>query len=278
VGKTILEKFSVTPEFLTELVHENPSLRGMLAGYIAEKKLHEIFVGHGKTEGHRKDDDHDRLQKGDLVLTYKNEEFRIEVKSLQTNTVKFVIDGGKDIPLVKKREIGRKVSPGSKKNGLPRMGAPIYKVEFNPDFEALSDKEREEGTYSGCFQCDASDKRPVKLDGNLTVNTTLLKVNEFDIVAAGIFSFRDKWEFGFALNEDLPKTKDSSLPPEAREQLIASLVKITYPLQPPFESDPFKLLDRLVERRQLKKSVLGVSETQENTSDFFAHELESEGD
>jgi hypothetical protein len=99
-----------------------------------------------------------------------------------------------------------------------------------------------------------------------------------DIVAAGIFGFRGKWEFGFALNEDLPKSTHAGYPADVQEQLIASLIPITWPLKEPFVSDPFILLDRVAERIQLMKTSSFSSETRENTSDFFEHGLASSND
>ena len=40
---TILDDWDVTPEYLTQVVRENPSLRGMVLGYIAEKKIRDIL-------------------------------------------------------------------------------------------------------------------------------------------------------------------------------------------------------------------------------------------
>lgn len=251
---TILDTWGITPEYLTDVVNSNPSLRGMIVGYLAERKLQDIFDGHGRTDDHRKDDDHDRTKKGDLVVNYSGYEFRIEVKSLQTNTIEVKDPDGNWIKMMSKRMVGRKPSAGLTKTGKPKKGQPIYKWELNPDYEKLSEEYKREAEYRGSFQCDASDRRDVVLDCGTTVNTTLLKVGEFDIIAAGIFGFRGEWEFGFALNEDLPRSTHSSYAPEIQEQLIASLVPITWPLQEPFTSDPFTLLDKLVERKQLKKT------------------------
>jgi hypothetical protein len=85
--RSILDYLDVSLEFLTNVVIDNPSLRGLVLGYVAEAKLKEILLGHGRASAFRKDDDHDRKKKGDLVVTYEGFEFKIEVKSLQTNTV-----------------------------------------------------------------------------------------------------------------------------------------------------------------------------------------------
>ena len=72
------------------MVEDNPSLRGIILGYLAEAKLREILAVHGRATAFRKDDDHDRKKKGDLVLTYQGFEFKVEVKSLQTNSVEIL--------------------------------------------------------------------------------------------------------------------------------------------------------------------------------------------
>lgn len=87
---SILERWSITEAELTDLVDENPSLRGILLGYVAERKFHDIHLNaDGVTEA-TKDDDHDRKKKGDRRIVYRGEQFLIEVKSLQTKLVKSV--------------------------------------------------------------------------------------------------------------------------------------------------------------------------------------------
>jgi len=225
--KTILDKWQITADYLTDVVSQNPSLRGMMLGYLAEKKLRDIFEADHRATATRKDDDHDRKKKGDLVVTYRDQEFKIEVKSLQTNSI--AIQSGAE--WVKKivKEGGKYVE--------------------NRKFDAVWSANRLSVKYRGHVQCDASDRRTI-LVGNKSVNTTCLKVGEFDILAAGIFSFREEWDFGFALNRDLPRSAYSKYPPEIRNKLLKSLVPVTWPLGPPFVSDPFILLDRIAEERR----------------------------
>jgi len=73
---------------LTELIEQNPSLRGILLGYIAEKKFHDTFLNNSDISEKGKDDDHNRKLKGDRRIVYKGSSFTIEIKSLQTNLVK----------------------------------------------------------------------------------------------------------------------------------------------------------------------------------------------
>lgn len=88
--KSLFEKWKISPRQLTDLVEQNPSLRGIMLGYVAELKFQEMFLSHEDITTIQKDDDHDRKRKGDRRITYKGKEFIVEVKSLQTNTVKNV--------------------------------------------------------------------------------------------------------------------------------------------------------------------------------------------
>jgi hypothetical protein len=86
--ESILQRWGITEEQLTELVDQNPSLRGMMLGYVAEKKFHDLFLDHPEITEKGKDDDHDRSKKGDRRIVYKGKTLIIEVKSLQTAMVK----------------------------------------------------------------------------------------------------------------------------------------------------------------------------------------------
>lgn len=99
------------------------------------------------------------------------------------------------------------------------------------------------------FQCDASDKRKVKFANGEVIETTCLLYGEFDILAVNLFAFKEKWEFAFALNRDLPSSAYKKYSEEARKSLIKSIIPISYPLREPFVSDPFVLLDRLCKER-----------------------------
>ncbi len=85
---TLLDRWDITAEELTEVVDQNPSLRGMLFGYVAEVKLRQYIASDDRVSGLAKDDDHDRAKKGDLRFMYGGREFVLETKSLQTNSIK----------------------------------------------------------------------------------------------------------------------------------------------------------------------------------------------
>ena len=196
IMETILDKWQITAEELTKIVQENPSLRGFIFGYVSEYKARSFFEAHEGVKNVMKYDDHDRTSKGDISFHYKGREFKVEAKSLQTNSV----------------------------------------------------KQADDGTWTGKFQCDASDRRKIWLPNGHTINTTCLAVGEFDIVAVSLYAFGNQWRFAFARNEDLPhpNSRYRNIPAEDREYLIKSLIDITWPLQAPFTTNVYSLLDKMV--------------------------------
>ena len=59
-----------------------------MASRMSEKKLQDILLGLPDVTEIVKDDDHDRTRRGDRRLTYKGQTFIVEVKSIQTNSVR----------------------------------------------------------------------------------------------------------------------------------------------------------------------------------------------
>lgn len=84
----ILQRWRLTAEELTQIVDENPSMRGLMLGYIAEFQVRKIWLEDNRISDVLKYDDHDRTKKGDLAFRYKGERITLEVKSLQSTTVK----------------------------------------------------------------------------------------------------------------------------------------------------------------------------------------------
>lgn len=194
---TLLDRWGVTVDELTSLVDDNPSLRGMLIGYVAELKLQRLLESIPGVGSTRKLDDHDRSKKNDRVIVYHGVELSIESKSLQTNLIR--------------------------KDG---------------------------DIWRGRAQVDASDRRDVRLRSGRKLNTTLLLRGEFDILAVNCFAFGLGWKFVFARNNDLPTSSYKKYTKTQREQLIASLIPVSWPPEPPFVEDVRPLLDaELRERR-----------------------------
>ncbi|WP_139323093.1 restriction endonuclease [Deinococcus marmoris] len=203
----MLEDWGVTYEELGEALEENPSLRGMVFGYVAEIKLRHVIEGNSLITASQKDDDHDRKKKGDRRFIYKDEEFTIESKSLQTKTVKLI---------------------------------------KNSDGEVIS--------HTGKAQVDASDRRKIEMPDGEMLETTLLRVGEFDILSVNCFAFEKKWRFLYSRNADLPRS--SSYKTEYNEHLISSTVSVQYPLEADsnFTEDLFELLDELVNERKSRRA------------------------
>lgn len=193
----IFELWDVTREELSQAILENGSLRGMVFGYVAEIKLRKLLASHSDVTSHVKDDDHDRSKKGDLRITFRGHEFKIESKSLQT----------------------------------------------------ARNKTLEDGTFAGTSQVDASDRRTVTLPDGSQLQTTNLLVGEFDILSVNCFTFRNQWNFVFARNEDLPRSKYRKYTAEQQEHLLATTVAVTWPAQGIFTDDIFALLDSIIEER-----------------------------
>ena len=86
--RTILQEWDLTPEELTLIMEENPSLKGMVFGYVAELKLKRRIAAFDDVTYFTKFDDHDRKRKGDLYVVYKGRAFDIESKSLQSALIR----------------------------------------------------------------------------------------------------------------------------------------------------------------------------------------------
>lgn len=238
--RSLLDLFGVDLTFLSQVVQANPSLRGIILGHLAERKLWERLAADPRLTALRKDDDHDRDSKGDLVVTYQGFEFRIEVKSLQTNSIKmFEPASGKWMKKVVERP-------------LPRVAGKRQKRKWE-ECELYRTHWRQGGAdarYTGSVQCDASDRRSVVLPTGRTVEATNLVVGEFDLLAMGLYAFRERWEFGFLLNRDLPRSTSPKYAAEDRQHLLKTLIPVTWPLGPACHPDPFPLLDQLVADRR----------------------------
>lgn len=81
-----LANLDLSLDDLDRLVAQNPSLRSFLIGYAAEHHLQASLADLGITDL-GKPDDHDRTNKGDRLIEYEGEHFRLESKSLQSTSV-----------------------------------------------------------------------------------------------------------------------------------------------------------------------------------------------
>ena len=93
IDPNLLERWQLTPLELSEIISQNPSMRGLLMGYIAEYKLRKIWFSDDRIERAVKYDDHDRSRPSDLEVHYNGVPITIEVKSLQTASVQQTEEG-----------------------------------------------------------------------------------------------------------------------------------------------------------------------------------------
>jgi hypothetical protein len=87
---TVFDKWGFTPEEVSDLIDDNPSFKGLVAGYLAEVQLRRMHFSSGRAEYLGKHDDHDREHSGDLILRYRGHEFDLESKSLNGKNFKFI--------------------------------------------------------------------------------------------------------------------------------------------------------------------------------------------
>jgi hypothetical protein len=195
--RTILERWKISDRELTAIIDANPSLRGFMLGYVSEFKVRKMFASDKRVSNLRKYDDHDREKKGDIAFEYQGVEIRLEVKSLQTNSIR-----------------------------------------------------RKDKIITATFQCDASDRRIVTLGNGRKVETTCLVVDEFDLLAVNLFAFEGEWVYAYARNIDLPRTTSKKYDPRDCACLLKSLMPITWPLQKPYTTNPWPLLDAIAAEKK----------------------------
>ena len=197
----IIEDWGISIEELNAVLSERPSIRGILLGFLSEYRLQRTILSDARIHKLTRYDDHDRSRPADFSFEYRADLFTVEVKSLQTSSVRV----------------------------------------FN-------------GRMEGRCQVDASDKRAVTLPDGSEVETACLLAGKFDILAINLFEFHQQWKFAFIRNEDLPRSRYRAYTEEQRRHLLATTVKVEWPLEPPFRDDPFPILDEIAkERRRNRK-------------------------
>ena len=92
---SLLDAWSITAEELSEIVAQNPSMRGLMFGFVAEYKLKKEWLQRPEVENLVRPRSHDRKQKCDFVFDYKGQPIKVEVKCLDSPKVKQVEGGYK---------------------------------------------------------------------------------------------------------------------------------------------------------------------------------------
>jgi len=86
----LLRDWDITPAELSEIVAENPSMRGLMFGYVAEYKLKKKWLARPEILNLTRPRSHDRTQKYDFRFEYRGITVRLEVKCLDTPKVRYV--------------------------------------------------------------------------------------------------------------------------------------------------------------------------------------------
>lgn len=84
----IIEDWGLTVDDLNSILSERPSARGPLIGFIAEYKLQRTVFSDSRIHKLRRYDDHDRSRPADFSFEYQGQKITVEVKSLQTKSVR----------------------------------------------------------------------------------------------------------------------------------------------------------------------------------------------
>ncbi len=85
----LLVAWDITAEELSEIVAENPSMHGLMFGYVAEYKLKKMWLQRREVTGLTRPRSHDRKSKGDFRFQYRGRSVTVEVKCLDTPKVKY---------------------------------------------------------------------------------------------------------------------------------------------------------------------------------------------
>jgi hypothetical protein len=89
----LLSAWNLTRAELSEIVAENPSMRGLMFGFVAEYKLKKLWLAKEGISNLTRPRSHDRAQKCDFRFEYKGQDIRVEVKCLDTPKVKPLGEG-----------------------------------------------------------------------------------------------------------------------------------------------------------------------------------------
>ena len=85
----LLTAWSLTADELSEIVAENPSMRGLMFGFVAEYKLKKEWLLRPEITNLSCPRSHDRKQKCDFLFDYRGTDIRAEVKCLDTPKVRY---------------------------------------------------------------------------------------------------------------------------------------------------------------------------------------------
>jgi len=210
------DDLDLSVEEFNSIANDNQNFISTIVGYVSEKRLRERFLdNHPDVEEVWSPEDQDTSEKGDLAFTYKGEEIRVEVKSLQTRH--------------------------------------IQKVESDTTQQNLQgDTAEEQIQWKGKTHIKGSnDPREIQ-HGDFEDTTVALNLKKpgFDILAVCLFFFDYEWDFAFVCPEELKRSKKRGWPEEVREKYAVSKPKVTKPPMGDWTDDLFDLMDEILEERE----------------------------
>jgi len=209
--------WELSPEEFNRIIHKNSNALSAIYGYVAEERLREMYLeDDDRIENIRSPDDQDVGDKGDWAFRWRGEPMKIEVKSLQTHTIK----------------------------------------EIDSEQQTLSSDDEPVRYRAGFHLKGSSDQRTEVYEGDEYQTTLMnIEKSDVDIMAVNLYKIKDEWDFAFLKVEDLPRSK-GNYPEGLREQLARSQTRLTIPLQEPFTDDLYGLMDAVLEERDDAQSSL----------------------
>jgi hypothetical protein len=204
--------WQLSPDEFNRIIDKNSNALSAIYGYVAEERLREMFLeDDDRVKLLRSPEDQDDDDKGDWAFQWRGEPMKIEVKSLQTHTIE----------------------------------------EVDTSQETLTEGEGEPVRYRAGFHLKGtSDQRTVEHEGE-EYETTLMNVekSDVDIMAVNLYKLKDEWDFAFIKVKDLPRSR-GNYPDGLKQQLAKSLIRLTVPLEEPFTTDIYGLMDEVLEERE----------------------------
>ena len=194
---------------LKDLVIERPTLRGIVAGFLAEEDFKDDYLRGdylGTTDYPIYDleepDDHDRSKnKADQIVRIEihgeEHEVRFQQKSVQTN--------------------------------------PIRKTD-----EGLKASVQNDGSDNREVKIPGTDRK---------VKTTCILVGDYDVLVVPTFPFSGERTWAFKLNSKCARTEHKKYRVEDRPYLLKTVEKITWPLSDDWTDDVSVILEQLIQER-----------------------------
>ncbi|MFB6177841.1 MAG: hypothetical protein ABEI99_12005 [Halobaculum sp.] len=160
--------WQLDPEEFNRIIDQNSNALSAIYGYVAEERLREGFLeGDPRVANVRSPEDQDSGDKGDWAFEYRGEPMKIEVKSLQTHTIRSV---------------------DTEQTKLGEDDGTRWRAGFH--LKGSSDQRTVE--YDG-------------KEYNTTLMN--VEESDVDIMAVNLYRIEDRWRFAFLRVDDLPRSK-----------------------------------------------------------------------